>query len=353
MIDTVWVRRKTVQVRAIEQRTTIIDVARAAGVSHKTVSRVLNGEPHVRPALKERVLAAVAQLDYRPNLIAKALVQRRSYLIGLVYENPSPSYVVELQMGVLERLTNERYRLIVIPVRSVRNNAPDIVALLRSAALDGVVLAPPASDHPDILEGLRAAGIAYSRIGSTRQLEIGANNLLDDVCAAREMADYLIKLGHRDIAIIKGDATHHSSEARLIGYSQAMASAGIAMRVDWIEQGNYTFESGFESAKRLLASKDRPTAILAQNDDMAVGALMAARDIGLAIPGDISIVGFDDSEVSRIVWPRLTTVRQPVYEMAVSATDMVIAQLANRQPMPDKHHAHTLIVRESAAPPTA
>jgi len=352
MIDSVDTTREDVGVRAREDRTTIIDVARAAGVSHKTVSRVLNGEPHVRPALKERVLDAVRQLDYRPNLIAKALVQRRSYLIGLVYENPSPSYVVELQMGVLERLANERYRLIVIPVRSVRDNAPEIVGLLRSAALDGVVLAPPACDHPDILAGLRAAGMAFARIGSTRQLETGANNILDDVGAAREMAAYVIGLGHRDIAIIKGDATHHSSEARLIGYSQALTAAGISMRLDWIEQGNYTFESGFEAAKRLLSAQQRPTAILSQNDDMAVGALMAARDLGLAIPGDVSIVGFDDSEVSRIVWPRLTTVRQPVFEMAVAATDMVIAQLAGRMST-DRHHLHALAVRESAGPPPA
>ena len=338
-------------VRPIEKRTTIIDVARVAGVSHKTVSRVLNGEPHVRPELHERVQAAVKQLNYHPNLLAQSLVRRRSFLLGLVYENPSPSYIVELQMGVLDRLTNERYRLIVIPVRSVRENAPEIVGLLRSAALDGVVLAPPASDHPQILEDLRAAGIVFARISPTRLLDIGANNLVDDVAAARETASYVINLGHRDIAIIKGDATHHSSEARLIGYSQAMAEAGIEMRLNWIEQGNYTFESGFEAAKRLFAAKVRPSAILAQNDNMAVGALMAARELGMAVPNDVSIVGFDDSEISRIVWPRLTTVRQPVFDMAVAAADMIIAQLAGLEHPADKHHAHTLIVRESAGPP--
>lgn len=320
-------------------------------MSHKTVSRVLNGEPHVRPALKERVLEAVQALNYHPNLIAKALVQRRSYLIGLVYENPSPSYVVELQMGVLERLVDERYRLIVIPVRSVRDNADEIVSLLRSASLDGVVLAPPAADHPGILRELRSAGIVYARIGATRELEMGANNLLDDIAAAREAADHLIALGHREIGIIKGDPTHHSSDARLIGYSQAMAAAGIDMCMSWIEQGYYTVESGFEAARRLLSAARRPTAILAQNDDMAIGALMVAREMGLAVPGDISIVGFDDSEVSRIVWPRLTTVRQPVYEMAVAAADMVIAQLAGRALAPDKRHMHTLVVRESTASP--
>lgn len=334
------------------RRTTIIDVAREAGVSYKTVSRVLNGEPHVKDELRERVQEAAKRLNYHPNILAQGLVRRRSFLLGLVYENPSPSYVVELQMGVLDRLKTERFRLVVFPVRSVRDNAGEIVGLLRSAALDGVILGPPASDHPGILAELQAVGMPFSRIAPTRLLEIGPNNLLDDVAAARETAAYLIGLGHRDIAIIKGDPTHHSSEARLIGYSHALAEAGVAMRLDRIEQGDYSFESGYACAQRILSARVRPTAILAQNDDMAVGALMAARDAGLSVPGDLSITGFDDSEVSRIVWPRLTTVRQPVYDMAVSAADMLIARLDGRAPEHDLMHAHTFLIRESAGPVT-
>lgn len=338
-------------VARVEKRTTIVDVARDAGVSYKTVSRVLNGEPHVKPELQKRVHEAAKRLNYHPNLLAQGLVSRRSYLIGLVYENPSASYVVELQKGVLDRLATERYRLVVIPVRSISEHAGEVVGLLRSAALDGVVLAPPASDHPVILEGLRATGMPFARIAPTRLLDIGPNNLLDDVAAARETAAYVIGLGHRAIAIIKGDATHHSSEARLIGYSQAFAAAKLEMRLDWIEQGNFSFDSGYAAARTLLSGTTRPTAILAQNDDMAVGALMAARDLGLSVPGDVSITGFDDSEVSRIVWPRLTTVQQPVFDMAASSADMLITQLAGDEPVHDRMHAHTLIIRESAGPP--
>jgi LacI family transcriptional regulator len=332
------------------RRTTIIDVARLAGVSYKTVSRVLNNEPHVRPEIQKRVRAAAKQLNYHPNVLAQGLVRQRSFLIGLVSENPSSSYGVALQMGILERLKTERYRLVVIPVGSASEHGGEVVGLLRAAALDGVVLAPPAADHPLILEQLQAARMAFARIAPTRLLEFGHNNLIDDVAAAREVASYLLSLGHRDIAIIRGDPTHQSSEARLVGYSQAMAAEGVSIRRDRIEQGDYTFESGLAAGRRIFAAPDRPTAILAQNDDMAVGALMAARELGLSCPEDISIVGFDDSEFSQIVWPRLTTVRQPVFDMAVNAADMLMAQLGQDHASPDRLYAHKLIVRGSAGP---
>ncbi|MDX5985329.1 LacI family DNA-binding transcriptional regulator [Sphingomonas echinoides] len=335
------------------KRTTIVDVGRLAGVSAKTVSRVLNDEPHVSAAVKQRVRAAADALDYHPNVFAQALVRRKSHMIGLVYENPSPSYVVELQKGVLERLINERYRLVVIPIRSVQENAAEVVGLLRSAALDGVVLAPPASDHPLILNQLKEARIRCARIAPTRMIEAAPSNLVDDVAAAREIAAYVIGLGHREIAIIRGDPTHPSTEARMLGYMQAFHQAGLDLRFDRIEPGMFTFDSGLAAGRNILARADRPTAILAQNDDMAVGAMMAAREIGLSIPERLSIVGFDDSEVSRITWPRLTTVRQPVFEMAVAATEMVIAQLEDREPLARVLHHHTLLIRESAAPPHA
>lgn len=333
------------------KRTTIVDVARVAGVSAKTVSRVLNGEPHVSQVVQQRVRAAADELDYHPNVFAQALVRRKSSMIGLIYENPSPSYTVELQRGVLERLAGERYRLVVIPIRSVQENAGEVVNLLRSATLDGVVLAPPASDHPIILKQLKEAGIMCARIAPTRMIDAAPSNLVDDVAAAREIAAHVIEQGHREIAIIRGDATHPSSEARMLGFMQAFSAAGIELRFDRIEPGLFTFESGLAAARNILARDDRPTAILAQNDDMAVGAMMAAREFGLSIPEQLSVVGFDDSEVSRITWPRLTTVRQPVFEMAVAATEMLIAQLEDREPIARLLHPHTLLIRDSVAPP--
>lgn len=332
------------------RRSTIVDVGLKAGVSTKTVSRVFNDQPNVSDDVKRRVRAAALELDYHPNVLAQALVRRRSHLIGLVYENPSPSYVVELQRGVLDRLRDERYRLVVIPVTSVADREYEIVGLLRSAALDGVVLAPPASDNLRILADLTSAGIRFGRIAPTHSLDAGPSNSVDDITASREMAEHLIGLGHRKIAIIRGDPTHSSSMARMRGYGEAFAAADIPMPPERIEHGMFTRESGYEAAQRIFDRGWGPTAILAQNDDMAVGALMAARERGLEVPDDLSIVGFDDSEVSRITWPTITTIRQPVFEMAVSAADMVIAQLEGVEVEMRRNHPHQLLVRRSSGP---
>lgn len=331
------------------RRTTIIDVGRRAGVSAKTVSRVFNEEPHVSDALRKRVRAAAEALNYHPNVMARALVRRRSNLIGLVYENPSPSYVTELQMGVLHRLRDERFRLVVIPVVSIVEREREVIGLLRSAALDGVILAPPASDNARILGDLAAAEIRCARIAPTRMIDAAPVNMIDDVTAAREIAEYLIALGHRNIGIIKGDPTHAATEARLMGYGQAFHAAGLPLRFDHIEQGLFTRDSGHAAAVRLLDLPDPPSAILAQNDEMAVGALIAARERGLRVPEDLSIAGFDDADVARIAWPAITTVRQPVFEMAVTAADMLIAQLDGAAPRMRVDHPHELIVRGSTA----
>jgi LacI family transcriptional regulator len=333
-----------------QRRTTIVDVARHAGVSIKTVSRVLNGQPHVTEEVIRRVREAAAAVNYHPNMLARALVQRRSHLIGLVYENPSPSYVVDLQKGVLERLRGEHFRLVVIPIASISEHEADVVGLLRSAALDGVVLAPPASDSARIMADLTAASIRFARIAPTRLIEAGPSNLIDDVTAAREIAAHVIALGHRNVGIITGDPTHASADARMKGYGEAFAAAGLPMPRDHVATGFYTYDSGYAAAQTLLHRADRPTAILAQNDDMAVGALIAALEAGLTVPGDLSITGFDDSEVARIAWPAITTVRQPVFDMAVAAADMVVAQLNDLSPDMCRKHRHELIIRQSTGP---
>ncbi len=336
-----------------EKRATIIDVARLASVSPKSVSRVFNNEPHITPTLRKKVLKAAKELNYHPNVLAQGLVRRQSYLIGLIYEKPSPSYVVELQRGALERLHGERYRLIVLPVESVMDRPLEVVGLVRSAALDGVILAPPASDHPDIIAGLTDANIPFARIAPQSLLDVGLATGMDDIAAAREIAELVIGLGHRAIAIIMGDPAHAASGQRLIGYHQAFDGHDLPRQPELVETGDFSFESGYEATKRLLSRKLRPTAILAQNDDMAVGAMSAARELGFDVPADLTVVGFDDSEIARVVWPRLTTIQQPIVEMAKTAADMLLRDLAGEEPGPMVIHSHKLVERLSAAPPPA
>lgn len=337
--------------RAISKRATIVDIAREAGVSIKTVSRVLNEEPHVKAAVRTRVKDVAKELSYHPNINAQGLIARRNYLIGLTYERPSPSYVVELQRGALERLAGERYRLMVMPFGNATDNSDGLIALLRAAAVDGVVLAPPSCDLVPVLDALDSAGIAFARIAPTIQVDRGACAAMDDVCAAREIAEHVIGLGHRRFAVIMGDPTHSASKARLEGYRQAFIASGLDFSGVRLERGDFTFESGNAVAQRILRGGKRPTAILAQNDDMAVGALMTARDLGLRVPEELSITGFDDSDVSRLSWPRITTIRQPVFEMAIDATDGLLNLLAGHAAAPMTVHRHALLIRQSTAVP--
>ena len=260
---------------------------------------------------------------------------------------------MELQRGALERLHGERYRLIVLPVESVSDHPRDVVATIRSAALDGVILAPPAADHPEVLDGLTQARIPFARITPQSREGVGLSTTMDDIAAGREIAQHVIGFGHTRIAIIKGDPDHPVSEQRLTAYRAAFDDAGIALLPELVETGDFSFESGYEATKRILSRKLRPTAILAQNDDMAVGAMSAARELGFEVPGDLSVVGFDDSEISRVVWPRLTTVRQPVVEMAHTAADMLLRELAGEEPGPTVVHTHSLVERLTVAPPPA
>jgi LacI family transcriptional regulator len=333
------------------RRTTIVDVSRRAAVSTKTVSRVFNDAPNVSAEVRRRVQRAAAELNYHPNLFAQALVRRRSHLIGLLYDNPSPSYVVNVQTGVIARLQGARYRLMVVPVRADRDSTADIVAQLRAAALDGVVVVPPLSDDLALLDAIEAAGIRLARLAPTRAIDRAAGAMMDDAAAARDIAAHVIALGHRDIAIILGDPSHPSSAQRTAGYRQALDAAGLTLPPSRIAQGCYTVESGVAAGAALLAHTPRPTAILAQNDDMAVGALLAARDAGLDVPADLSIVGFDDSDVSRASWPRITTIRQPLIDMAFAAADLLIAALDEAGPATVRHLPHELLVRASTAPP--
>ena len=334
------------------RRTTIVDIAEKAGVSAKTVSRVLNDEPYVRDDLRERVKQVAAELDYHPNRNAQGLIARRNFLIGLTYEKPSPSYVVDLQRGALQRLAGERYRLVVLPFADPHSDPAGLAALLRSAMIDGALLAPPSCDMPEILDSLDRAGIRYARITPGTQPERGATALLDDRAAGRAIAQHLLDLGHRRFGIVLGDAGHAATASRLAGYAEALDAAGVPPDAKMIEQGDFTFASGEIAARRLLARPDRPSAILAQNDDMAAATLVVARELGLSVPADLSVTGFDDADIARLCWPPLTTVEQPVEAIAADATDRLLHLLDEDAAVaPPVTHRHRIILRGSTAPP--
>ncbi len=320
------------------------------------MSRALNDAPHVSEAVRRKVKEAAAALDYHPNLAAQSLIARRSYLIGLTYERPSPSYVVELQNGALGRLENERYRLVVLPFNHVASRPEELGKLLLRAGLDGVLLAPPACDQPVLLDMIERQRLPYARITPHSDLDRGLVVAMDEVAAGHTVATHILSLGHRRVGIILGDPSHAASRGRLEGYRQAFDEAGVAIDDSLVGTGDFTYDVGYRVARELLDGPLRPTAILAQNDDMAVAAIAAARDFGLSVPQDLSVAGFDNSEVSRTAWPPLTTVHQPVREMAWDAANRLIAMLdadTDGDAPRRRDHLHELLVRASTAPPSS
>jgi LacI family transcriptional regulator len=334
---------------------TISDVAEAAGVSIKTVSRVFNDEPNVRDETRKRVLEVVAELDYHPNIAARSLAGRKSFLIGLLYDNPCPNYILGLQNGSLDRLRGDKWRLLVVPCEdSPQMGGKNTVSMVSAAGVGGVILTSPICDNAAIVNELVAARIPMVRIAPADSVGAATDAPsvgMDDRSAAAEITHHLIGLGHRRIATILGDPTHISSHERMVGFRIAMREAGLELEPGLAAQGLYTFESGLEAARKLLDRPDRPTAIFAQNDDMAAGSIIAAGELGIAVPSELSVVGFDDSQIASTVWPRITTIRQPIRAMAQAATDALVKILeGTRRPPEHLIMPYELIVRGSSGP---
>ncbi|MBA4217104.1 MAG: LacI family DNA-binding transcriptional regulator [Proteobacteria bacterium] len=333
---------------------TIVDVAREAGVSIKTVSRVLNHEPGVHENTRDQVLKVVEALRYRPKQSARSLAGGRSFLIGLLYYDPSANFVGSVQQGATLRCRELGYHLV---VESLHNDAPDLRQQVDRMVLalrpDGMILTPPLCDNPEVLAALRESGTPCVLISPERDIRGVPSVRMDDVHAAEEITNLLLSLGHRHIAFIKGPPDQSASAARYQGFLSALHAHDLHPDPELIQPGAFTFATGREAAHHLLSRRQRPTAVFASNDDMALGVLAAAQRLGLAVPGELSVVGFDDSPMAALVWPSLTTVRQPVAEMARVAVEMLVSgpQADMAAPLDDadlhKVLRHELVVRDS------
>ncbi|GGI86379.1 LacI family transcriptional regulator [Polymorphobacter multimanifer] len=306
-------------------RSTIREVSAAAGVSVTTVSRVLNNEPYVKPATRRRVEEAIARLDFRPSVAARALAGQRSFQIALLYDNPSPYYIYSIQTGARAHCIERGFRVVFqeCDVTSA-DLARDIAGLLAETHLDGVILSPPVSDSAEVIAALQRSNLPFVRIAPGGSLDISPRVFIDDEAAAERITDHLVGLGHRRIGFIIGHPDHVASNQRLTGFRRALARHGIAEEAELIQQGLFDFTSGHAAGRRMLTMARRPSAIFASNDDMGAGVLTAAHELGLAVPGDIAIAGFDDTDLARLVWPPLTTIRQPTRELAHAAAKMLI-----------------------------
>ena len=332
---------------------TINDVARLAGVSKKTVSRVINRSPLLNEETRERVAKVIRELGYTPNPQARALALRRNFLIGLIHDNPNAQMVLNVQQGILEALQATEFEMVVRPVdRNSSMMLEDVRLFLERQRLFGVVLLPPISENDALARLCDELGCRYVRMGSVRLDDPAHMVASNDREAVREAIDHLIQHGHRLIGLIEGPDGFRSARERRLGFEDSLGAAGLKLPRSLIAGGNYTFETGVTAANRLLDLSPRPTAIFASNDEMAAGVVFAARERGIAVPEELSVIGFDDTPIAAHIWPPLTTVRWPIVSMARSAARKLVGDMVEGQGGPQPSMLPSMLVkRASVAPP--
>ena len=338
------------------RRPTINDIARLSGVSKKTVSRIINLSPFVKDETRERVMKVIDALAYMPDLQARGLAFRRSFLIGLIYNNPSAQYVIDMQQGILDAVRGSGYELVVHPCDlSNPNFLKDVRAFVERQKLFGVIMPPSVSEDETLARLLTEIECPYVRIASVSLDRSEAMIVTNDRNGAAEAARHLADLGHRRIAFVSGPTSFRSSHERREGFATGLAEKGLKLAADDVVFGAYTFESGVACGAALLKRKPRPTAIFCGNDEMAAGVYRAAREAGFEIPRDLSVVGYDDSPVAAKVWPPLTTVKLPIREMGRIAAEKLLAGAVEgfKGRVIDAKVAPSLVVRESTSPPAA
>lgn len=331
---------------------TINDVAARAGVSKKTVSRVINGSVGLSKPMREKVQTAIAELGFVPNPQARALALRRNFLIVLLHDNPNAQTVLNFQNGVLQAIRNTDFALVVRPVeRESATILEDVSDFLERQRPWGAMLLPPISERDDLAKLLEENGVRYVRVGSAildKPAKCVASN---DQQVVEFAVNQLIAKGHRDIGFVRGPSGFRSAQEREAGFLSAMKGAKLKLPPARKAVGNYRFESGVLAGNLLLDRADRPTAIFASNDEMAAGVLHSARRLGITIPEQLSIIGFDDSPTASHLWPPLTTVRWPIFEMGQLAAQKLLPEF-----LPNLHGKQlpvtlesTLIERDSVA----
>ena len=342
------------------KRTTIRDVAVEAGVSMMTVSRVINNGANVQPETRARVQAAIDALNFMPSQSARSLRARRSHWISLMYQtskqwksDSAPGYLVDFQAGIVSRCRQEGYYLLMhLSDRDDPQPEGALIGATASHRPDGVLLFPPLCFSPSLLAELHKLKIPVVRVAAADLPDRSPCVDVDDRAAARQMTEYLIGLGHRHIGFIKGHPDHPASELRHQGFREALRAAGLGASAQNIAQGLFSMESGVTAARELLLRKPRPTAIFASNDDMAAGCLVVAHEAGIAVPSQLSVAGFDDSYLAQMVWPPLTTIRQPIYDIGFTAAHQLFTLIRGGRSANKLTLSHRLIERATTSSPS-
>ncbi|WP_342250193.1 LacI family DNA-binding transcriptional regulator [Sphingomonas sp. OTU376] len=340
---------------------TIDDVAALAGVGRATVSRALNDQAHVSPRMREKVLRAVEALDYRVNPQARNLASRTSKTLTLINCNsrdapPNSHYFAAIEMGALRAAAAAGFELLTYSLHIEDEDRDDrVVELFAAGRTAGLVLSPPLSADVALALRLIAQGCPAVCISPGNDVSALLPSIgFDEEAAGYEIARHVIAAGHRRFGYMLGIEGHPAAERRHDGFMRALAEAGLSADAVTALRGDFSFKSGVDLAEEMLAGPQRPTAIVCANDDMAVGTMFAAQRMGLALPADLTVVGFDDAPVTGYIWPPLTTIHQPIRQMAARAVERLVETLLRGHGVMTpglELVAHHLVPRDSVAPP--
>ncbi|WP_240702816.1 LacI family DNA-binding transcriptional regulator [Cohnella luojiensis] len=327
----------------------IKDVARHAGVSVTTVSRVLNGEKYVKDDLKARVQRAIDELGYTPSHIARSLVRKKTDLIGVIVPDVTSSFYSTILSTIEKTASLNDYNLLVCNIIEDTDKELKYLQVFKQMRVDGIIIMHEKMDD-EIRELIHKLDIPiiFSSVKPVDQKFISV--IIDDYAAAYDATRHLIELGHKRIGFIGGDMRDVTSgQNRFVGYSHALADFGVEVVDDYIRFGDYKTQSGYEQMKAMLACEVYPTAVFAVSDDMAVGAMNCIHDHGLRVPDDLSVIGFDGSQLTEQVRPRLTSMEQPILEMGKVTVDKLLDLISGNDDLSaeDVILKHKLVIRDS------
>jgi len=332
---------------------TITEVAERAGVSIKTVSRVMNNYQHISSKTRDKVQLAMQELNYAPSSIARQMRTGDQLSIGMLYGDPSSGYQARLNHAVLKACSDaRRYLAVELFDETSSDWRPQVEAFLNRTKVKNIILVPPMCDSSDLHDLLNERNVKFALISPSRAVSGASSIAMDDRLAAKEVTRHLIELGHKRIGHISGDAAHVATLLRRQGYEEALTRAGLG-RPDpsLIASGSFSFKAALDCADRMLTAENRPTAIFAANDEMAAAVVMTANRLGLSVPGDLSVAGFDDTPISQTIWPELTTVAQPFEAIAHEAVKMISNGTKDESGMSaTRVLPHELVIRGSTGP---
>jgi LacI family transcriptional regulator len=337
---------------------TINDVASAAGVSIRTASRVLNVSPNVNAKTRARVQKVIRELNYVPNLRARALASKRSFMFGLVHDDPNAEIADQMQRGIFGECSKHGYELLVHPCDYKSAAVVDnVMSFVRRSQVDGLIVIAPVSENVQLAKALAANGTPVVGVASAALDHFTLMIVSREREASALIAEHFVELGHKAIGFISGPRALRAAGERQRGFTAALQDHGIKMQSEHVCEGDWSFESGLACARKILRTRSPPTAIYASNDRMAAGVLKIASEAGIRVPQDLSVVGFDDSYFAQVLTPALTTINRPIAKIGERAAQWLLSERAASVSAPGetllKFFDLKLTKRESTAPPPA